>query len=46
MFIRFKTGQGSEIPALSVGSLIELVCSGELFEIIRLRFLDKRLREL
>lgn len=46
LFIYLKTGQGSEIPALRADSLMELISPAKIFEVVRLRFLDEKLREL
>ena len=46
LFIHLKTGQGSEIPALRADNLMELIAPSQIFEVVRLRFLDEKLREL
>ena len=46
LFIHLKTGQGSEVPALRADSLMELIAPEEIFEVVRLKFLDEKLREL
>ncbi len=46
LFIHLKTGQGSEIPALRADSLMKLVDEDRIFNIIRIKFLDEKLRVL
>ncbi len=46
LFIILKTGQSSEIPAVRADELMKLVSSDTLFDIKRLRFFDKQLKEI
>lgn len=46
LFIHLKTGQGSDVPALRADSLMELIAPEQIFEVVRLKFLDEKLREL
>jgi len=46
LFIRLKSGQGSEIPPLRADDLMKLVSKDNFFDIKRVKFFDESLREL
>ena len=46
LFIVLKTGQGSEIPPLRADVLMDIIAPGEIFNIVRIKFLTESLHEL
>ncbi len=46
LFICLKTGQGSDIPALRADDLMKLVNPNQIFDIMRVRFLNENLNEM
>ena len=46
LFIVLKTGQGSDVPALRADVLMDVIMPDVMFDIVRTRFFDEKMKEL